>query len=68
MPAVAKYDSRTEMWRVKEAHSNRLVRNAAGTPVDGGGHGSYARANAQARAINARQGGYPKPARKTRRR
>jgi len=49
MPAgVAK---RNGKFRVVEPNG-RLVRNKAGTPVDGGGHASKAKATAQARAVN----------------
>jgi len=47
-------------WRVAEGRPARPVLNRAGTPVDGGGHRTQAQAAAQARAINARQGGYPR--------
>lgn len=38
-------------WRVVES-SGRLVRNSAGTPVDGGGHRTRVGALKQAEAIN----------------
>jgi len=47
----AKAVKRGKVYRVVETDGT-LVRNAAGTPVDGGGL-SRARAEAQARAINA---------------
>lgn len=50
MPArVALRDGR---YRVVEDDGS-LVKNKAGTPVDGGGHRSASAARAQARAINA---------------
>lgn len=39
-------------YRVVEP-SGKLVKNKKGTPVDGGGHASKGKAQAQARAINA---------------
>lgn len=51
MPAtVAK---RGEKFRVVEADSRRIVKNKAGTAVDGGGHRSRAAAQRQAIAINS---------------
>lgn len=50
MPATVQ--KRGSKWRVVEPGGS-LVRRG-GTPVDGGGHGSKAKAAAQARAINAR--------------
>ena len=44
---------RGNKYRVVEPNG-RLVRNKAGTPVDGGGHRSRAAAERQARAINMR--------------
>jgi len=43
-------------WRVVNADTDEPETNEAGTPLDGGGHGSKAEADAQARAVNARQG------------
>lgn len=40
-------------FRVVEGRGGKIVKNRAGTAVDGGGHSSKARASAQARAINA---------------
>lgn len=40
-------------WRVAEAGTGAIVKNAAGTPVDGGGHGLRVSAQKQADAINA---------------
>ena len=52
MPAtVAK---RGEKFRVVE-EDGKIVKNAAGTAVDGGGHASHAGALRQARAINVRK-------------
>ncbi len=54
MPAtVAQKGSK---YRVVEASSGELVRNAEGTPVDGGGHSTKTAAEKQAAAINANQG------------
>lgn len=39
-------------FRVVEAEGEKLARNSAGTPVDGGGHRSEAAARRQATAIN----------------
>jgi hypothetical protein len=52
MPATVKKQS--GKFRVVEP-SGKLVRNRAGTPVDGGGHASKAKAVRQARAINMRR-------------
>lgn len=49
MPAYAKRIN--GKWRV--ADDAGIVKNKAGTPVDGKGHSSKADAEAQARAINA---------------
>ena len=51
MPATT--EKRGKLWRVVEP-DGRLVRNAAGSPVDGGGYRTEAAAEAQATAINAR--------------
>lgn len=52
MPAtVAK---RGQKYRVVEARTGKIVKNAAGTAVDGGGHASRGKAAAQARAVNRR--------------
>lgn len=48
---------RDEKFRVVEVRSGALARNAAGTPVDGGGHRTRAKALDQAQAINARERG-----------
>lgn len=50
MPATTA--KRGKKFRVVES-DGRLVLNKAGTPVDGGGHTSEAKAKRQARAINA---------------
>ena len=50
MPATIK--KMGSKWRVVEP-GGTLVRNNAGTPVDGGGHISKADAQKQANAINA---------------
>lgn len=49
----ARVEKRDGKWRVVEP-SGKLVRNRAGTPVDGGGHRRKEEAQAQARAINRR--------------
>ena len=41
-------------FRVVEAGSGKIVKNRAGTAVDGGGHASKSKASRQARAINSR--------------
>lgn len=46
-----------DRYRVVEAATRSVVKNAAGTAADGGGHRSKAAASAQARAINASQHG-----------
>ena len=53
MPATVKKQG--EKYRVVESSTGKLVLNPAGTPVDGGGHDSYPKASAQARAINSRK-------------
>ena len=40
-------------FRVVEAGTDRIAKNASGSPADGGGHETKAQADAQARAINA---------------
>lgn len=47
----AKVAKRGGKFRVVEP-DGKLVRNQAGTPVDGGGHASESAAKRQARAIN----------------
>lgn len=42
-------------WRLTECKTGKLVKNKAGTPVDGGGHDSKAHAQKQANAININQ-------------
>jgi len=56
MPASVKYLNKK--WRVVEANGS-LVRNKAGTPVDGGGHSSKQEAINQMLAINISQGHVP---------
>lgn len=51
-----KVEMRDDKWRVVNSDTGDLERNAAGTPVDGGGHDTQEEAQAQARAINARKG------------
>lgn len=51
MPACAIYHN--GKYRVVECDTLALVRNRAGTPIDGGGHNTRAQAEAQARAVNA---------------
>lgn len=41
--------------RVVNARTGRVERTKKGKPVDGGGHGSIAKARRQTRAINARK-------------
>lgn len=67
----AQVEKRGDKYRVVEKKGKRtvLVRNDAGTPVDGGGMKSKAKATQQAQAINisqARKRGanIPKPKRK----
>jgi len=50
MPATT--TKRGNKFRVVESNG-RLVRNKAGTPVDGGGHTTEGEAKAQANAINS---------------
>jgi hypothetical protein len=54
MPVTVKQEG--DKFRVVDAESGELERNAAGTAVDGGGHEAEGDALAQARAINARKG------------
>lgn len=42
-------------WRVVECGTSKVVKNAKGGAVDGGGHDSKAKATAQASAINISQ-------------
>lgn len=42
-------------YRVVEAKSGRIATNKAGTPVDGGGHKTKTKAQAQASAINTKE-------------
>ena len=51
----AKVAKRGDKFRVVEP-DGKLVRNRAGTPVDGGGHSSEAAAKRQASAINVPKG------------
>lgn len=44
---------RGALWRVVEGEPSRIATNAQGSPLDGGGHRSRARALAQVRAVNA---------------
>ena len=48
-----KVQKRGEAYRIVEHNTKRLVRNNGGTPVDGKGHKSRAKAQRQADAINA---------------
>jgi len=43
---------RDDKWRVVECDSGNIVKNRAGTAVDGGGHTSKEAAKQQAKAIN----------------
>jgi len=54
MPVTVKQEG--DVFRVVDAESGELERNAAGTAVDGGGHEAEGDALAQARAINSRKG------------
>ena len=47
---------RGKKWRVVDPSGN-LIKNKAGTPVDGGGHTTMAGAHAQASAINIHEFG-----------
>lgn len=49
----AKVEKRGKKFRVVEAKTGKIVKNRAGTAVDGGGHKSQDKAARQARAINA---------------
>lgn len=40
-------------YRVVEADTGKIAKNKGGTALDGGGHGTSAKASAQARAVNA---------------
>jgi len=42
-------------WRIFEPDSDKLAKNGAGTPLDGGGHVSKFAAERQVRAIEARK-------------
>lgn len=57
MPASVKKVG--QKYRVVEP-GGKLVRNNAGTPIDGGGHKTEAKASAQARAVNATKHGKKK--------
>lgn len=41
-------------WRVVEPNGN-VTKNGSGSPVDGGGHSTFAEATRQAQAINISQ-------------
>ena len=45
---------RNGKFRVVEAATGNLARNAGGSPVDGGGHETRAKATMQARAVNSK--------------
>lgn len=45
-------EKRDDKWRIVECDNRKIAKNAAGTALDGGGHGSAAKAQAQARAVN----------------
>jgi len=53
MPACIEREG--SKWRVVECDTRTIVKNAAGTAVDGGGHSSRDNAISQAAAINRRQ-------------
>lgn len=42
-------------WRLVECKTGKVVKNSAGTAVDGGGHNSKSHAQKQANAINIHQ-------------
>jgi len=42
-------------WRVVEVKTGNIAKNEAGTPLDGGGHGSQSQAQKQAAAVNISQ-------------
>lgn len=44
---------RGEKYRVVETQTGQLAKTSSGSAADGGGHASKAKADAQARAINA---------------
>ncbi len=48
-----KVEKRSGKYRVVEASSGRIAKNASGTAADGGGTTNRERAARQARAINA---------------
>ena len=52
MPACVKRIDKK--WRVVECNTDKIVKNAKGTAVDGGGHVNKAGAVRQAQAINVR--------------
>ncbi len=51
MPATVRFIK--DKYRVVEADTGKVVKNKAGTAVDGGGHNTRVAAERQARAINA---------------
>jgi len=51
MPVKVKREGKK--FRVVEASTGNIARNAARTAADGGGHATQAQAERQARAINA---------------
>jgi len=51
MPATVRFVG--DKYRVVEASDGTIVKNDAGTAVDGGGHKTKAAAERQAKAINA---------------
>lgn len=48
-----KVEKRGKKYRVVETDGGHIATNRRGTPVDGGGHATKEKAQAQARAINA---------------
>lgn len=52
MPATVRFVK--DKWRVVEADTGHIVKNNAGTAVDGGGHNTRAQALKQARALNSK--------------
>jgi hypothetical protein len=44
-----------DKYRVTEVKTGKIAMNAAGTPIDGGGHSSEKSAQAQAAAVNISQ-------------
>jgi hypothetical protein len=45
------------VYRVIRSDTNEIAKNAAGTPIDGGGHASKEKASAQLRALYSSEHG-----------